>query len=85
MDELKNLLMLTIIIVSILIIASLPWLLILAFGFQTLAAEMEEVELTFGLGNAYVSLLILAMVSSALILYFLVSWIVKHKNRIFEP
>lgn len=77
--------MLTIIIVGILIIASLPWLLILAFGFQALAAEMEKVELTFGLGNAYVSLLILAMVSSALILYFLVSWIVKHKNQIFEP
>ncbi|MEK6478423.1 hypothetical protein WJR50_12845 [Catalinimonas sp. 4WD22] len=85
MDELKNLLILTVTIVSVLIIASLPWLIILAFGFQSLAAEMEQTELTFGLGNAYVSLLIIAMVSSALILYFLVSWIVKHKDNFFEP
>lgn len=84
MDELKNLLILTITIVSVLIITSLPWLFILAFGFQSLAAEMERTELTFGLGNAYVSLLIIAMVSSALLLYFLVSWIVKHKDRIFR-
>lgn len=83
MDELKNILILTIVVVSVLIIASLPWLLILAFGFRALAAEMEKVEMTFGLGNAYVSLLILAMVSSALLLYFLVSWIVRHKDRIF--
>lgn len=85
MDELKNILILTVVIVSILVIASLPWLIILAFGFKALAAEMEEVELTFGLGNAYVSLLILAMVSSALLLYFLVSWIIRHKDRIFKP
>ncbi len=85
MDELKNLLILTVTIVSVLIIASLPWMIILVYGFKALAAEMERVELTFGLGNAYVSLLILAMVSSTLILYFLVSWIIKHKDRIFEP
>lgn len=77
--------MLTFIIVSILIIASLPWLIILAFGFQALAAEMNKVALTFGLGNAYISLLIAAMISSALILYFLVSWVIKHKDQIFEP
>ncbi|MDF9798715.1 ABC-type multidrug transport system permease subunit [Catalinimonas alkaloidigena] len=85
MEELKNLLILTVTVVSVLIIASLPWMFILAFGFRSLAAEMEQVELTFGLGNAYVSLLIIAMVSSALILFFLVSWVVKHKDRFFKP
>ncbi|WKN29579.1 hypothetical protein PZB74_11450 [Porifericola rhodea] len=84
MDEIKNLLILIVLVVSVLIISSLPWLMILAFGFQALAQEMEQVELTFGLGNAYVSLLILAMVCSALLLFFLINWIVKNKHSIFK-
>jgi len=84
MDEIKNLLILIVLVVSVLIISSLPWLMILAFGFQALAQEMEQVELTFGLGNAYVSLLILAMVCSALLLFFLINWVVKNKHSIFK-
>jgi hypothetical protein len=84
LEELRNLLILIIVVVGILISASLPWLIILAYGFQSLAREMEQTQFTSGLGNAYVILLILAMVSSSLILYFLVSWVAKNKNRLFD-
>lgn len=84
MDELKNLLVLIIVVVGILLTASLPWLAVLAYGFQSLAAEMEQSQFVSGLGNAYVILLIIGMTSSALILYFLVSWVAKHKSRLFH-
>jgi hypothetical protein len=84
MEEIKNLFILIAVVVGILLGASLPWLIILAYGFQTLAAEMQETQFTSGLGNSYVILLILAMISSSLILYFLVSWVAKNKKRMFD-
>ncbi|MFP4095753.1 MAG: hypothetical protein ACLFUB_14805 [Cyclobacteriaceae bacterium] len=84
MEEIKNLFILIAVVVGILLGASLPWLIILAYGFQTLAAEMEQTQFTSGLGNAYVLLLILGMVGSSLILYFLVSWVAKNKKQMFD-
>ncbi|MFP4089177.1 MAG: hypothetical protein ACLFT3_02635 [Cyclobacteriaceae bacterium] len=84
MEEIKNLFILIAVVVGILLGASLPWLIILAYGFQTLAAEMEQTQFTSGLGNAYVLLLILGMVGSFLILYFLVSWVAKNKKQMFD-
>lgn len=84
MDELKNLLVIISVVVAILISASLPWLIILAYGFRALAEEMERTQFTSGLGNTYVILLIIAMISSALILYFLISWVSRNKNRWFN-
>lgn len=84
MEEIRNLLVLITVVVGILVSASLPWLIILAYGFQSLAQEMEQTQFTSGLGNAYVILLVLAMISSSLILYFLVSWVAKNKKRLFD-
>lgn len=72
------------VVVVVLVSASLPWLMMLAYGFRALALEMEQTQFTAGLGDAYVYLLIIAMISSALILYGLVSWITKNKKRLFN-
>jgi hypothetical protein len=84
MEEIKKLALLTFIVVAILITSSLPWLIILVYGFRSLAAEMQQTQFTAGLGNAYVIILISALILSSLILFFLVRWVSKNKKRLFD-